>query len=145
VVYFGIENNCMTTREKALCDASNPCQNDGVCYVVDMNGTAVQQCNCSLPLEETPVWKVSTSVYTMSVSRVEYHQGLHPIGRLPPIWGGWNPNQKVCLPLMQKVSSELVTIGPTVTWCCFPLQFCSHISSGASNHTHEPEWTHSLS
>ena len=35
--------------ETALCDASNPCQNNGVCYVVDVNGTAVQQCNCSLP------------------------------------------------------------------------------------------------
>ena len=35
--------------ETALCDASNPCQNNGMCYVVDVNGTAVQQCNCSLP------------------------------------------------------------------------------------------------
>ena len=24
-------------------------------------------------------------------------------------------------------------------------QFCSHISTGANSHTHEPEWTHSLS
>ena len=35
--------------ETALCDASNLCQNDGVCYVVDVNGTSVQECNCSLP------------------------------------------------------------------------------------------------
>lgn len=31
-------------------------------------------------------------------SRVEFHRGLHPIGRLPAIWNGWNPNQKVRLP-----------------------------------------------
>jgi len=58
-----LENNCMTTREKALCDASNPCQNDGVCYVVDMNGQQYSNATVHCHLEETPVWKVSTYIY----------------------------------------------------------------------------------
>ena len=35
--------------ETSLCVLNNPCQNSGVCFVVEVNETAVQQCNCLLP------------------------------------------------------------------------------------------------
>ena len=35
--------------ETSLCVLNNPCQNSGVCFVVEVNETAVRQCNCSLP------------------------------------------------------------------------------------------------
>ena len=35
--------------ETSLCEISDPCQNNGICFVAYSNGTASVQCNCSLP------------------------------------------------------------------------------------------------
>ena len=34
-----------------LCEISNPCQNNGICSVMSVNGDGQQQCQCSLPYE----------------------------------------------------------------------------------------------
>lgn len=38
-----------TFCEALLCEASNPCQNNGVCMVESVNGSTQQLCDCSLP------------------------------------------------------------------------------------------------
>ena len=64
-------------------------------YVCAIYMIILARCRCTL-LNTCTYTLLAWGMYIRSLPcRVDHHRGLHPTRRLPAVWSGWHPNQKV--------------------------------------------------